>query len=330
MGHWLLTAALPLLLLACSSDELQTNEVVADATNLCVNSSCGEVIELVGIPDAENIHFTPEGRLFVTGGSNVYEVIQTGELAYEAIPLTTIDCGFTGMAQKADTLYVVCGDGRLLAAPLNDVQSLEVVFTMEGMCIANGTALGADGNLYVVDEPLNPTCLPPEPKIVRLTIDPANPLHITEQELWLSGSVLGTLPLGVGTDSRFPNGLAVRGNRFYGTDGGSIYFVDLMPDGSPGPLTSIYFEPTAHDDLSLAGDSLLVTDFVGGRILQLSLDGALLQNTAPLTFDFPSSVQLAQPPMFRADDILVTEKGLLLEQNLPIDVLSLFRRTSGP
>ncbi len=330
MYRWIPAVALCALLLGCSSGGRPDAETDTAAADLCVSSSCGEVIELVGIPDAENIHFTPEGRLFVTGGSNVYEIIQTGELSYEALPLSTAGCSFTGMAQKQDTLYVVCGDGRLLAAPLDDVQSLDVIFTMQGMCIANGTALGPDGNLYVVDEPLNPTCLPPEPKIVRLRIDPADPMTIIEQELWLSGSALGTLPFGLGTDSRFPNGLAVRGSRFYGTDGGSIFAVDLQDDGTAGPVIPLFFEATAHDDLSLAGETLLVTDFAAGRILQLSLDGDLLQETAPLTFDFPSAVQLARPPMFRPDDILVTEKGLLLEQNLPIDVLSLFRRTDAP
>ena len=40
------------------------------------------------------------------------------------------------------------------------------------MCIANGMAMGADGNLYIVDEPLN-LCVP-DPKIVRLRLDGAD------------------------------------------------------------------------------------------------------------------------------------------------------------
>lgn len=320
---------LPALLGACQgAGRGLDNAAAVDAGALCVNSTCGEVIELVSIPDAENIHFTPEGRLFVTGGSNIYEVIQTGDLSYEAMSLSELSCSFTGMAQKQDILFALCGDGTLFAGDIDEQVEMLPIFEMDGMCIANGTALGPDGNLYIVDEPLDPTCLPPDPKIARLILDPADPRQVVRQETWVQGSALGLLAFGVGTDNRFPNGLAVRDNRFYATDGGSVFFVDLLPDGGHGPVTPIYFGLTAHDDLSLAGDSLLVTDFFLGRIFQISLDGDLLQETLPLTFDFPSAVQLARPPMFRADDILVTEKGILLEQNLPIDVLSLFRRRS--
>ncbi|MGJ8668230.1 MAG: hypothetical protein ACSHXK_01970 [Oceanococcus sp.] len=299
-----------------------------DTVDLCVNSQCGEVIEIASIPDAENIHFTEQGRLFVTGGGNAHEIIQHSDDSYEAVPLTEGGCNFTGMAQKGDTMYFVCGDGQLFAGKLDDISNLQLIYQMQGMCIANGTALGPDGNLYVVDEPLNPACIVLDPKIVRLNIDPANSMAILKQETWLPSSGLGLLSLGVGDDLRFPNGLAILGSRFYSTDGGTIFYVDLLDDGTAGPVTSIFFEPTAHDDLSIAGDSLLVTDFFGGRIFQLSLDGEILQETNLLTFDSPSAVQQARPPMFRADDILVTEKGVLLEQNLPIDVLSLFRRTS--
>ena len=315
------------LLAACSAgDTTPSKEPTVDASKLCVNSDCGEVIELVRIPDAENIHFTPEGRLFVTGGGDAHEVIKHSDDSYEALPLSDGSCNFTGMAQKGDTMYFVCGDGELFAAPLDNMNDFQLIFQMEGMCIANGTALGADGNLYVVDEPLDPTCIVLDPKIVRLNIDPADNMKISSQETWLPSSGLGLLAFGVGEDIRLPNGLAVSGNRFYSTAGGTIFSVDLLEDGSAGPVTPIFFEPTAHDDLSIAGDTLLVTDFFGGRIFQLSLDGEVLQQTSLLTFDSPSSVQLARPPMFRPDDILVTEKGLLLEQNLPIDVLSVFRR----
>ena len=329
MRRLIIFCLLPLLS-ACpgAQREALNNTSNADDGALCVNSGCGEVIELVGIPDAENIHFTPEGRLFVTGGQNIYEIVASGEADYEAIALSEQVCNFTGMAQKQDILYGVCADGGLFAGLIDSTVAMQVVYQMQGMCIANGTALGPDGHLYVVDEPLDPSCDPQDPKIVRLTLDPGDPLHVTSQETWLQGDPFGTQPFGVGNASRFPNGLAVRGNRFYSTDGGTVFYVDLLADGSAGEPTAIFFEATAHDDLSLAGDTLLVTDFFGGRILQLSLEGELLQQTDPGTFDSPSAVQLARPPLFRADDIVVTEKGLLLEQNLPIDVLSLFRKKS--
>lgn len=329
----LLCLAAPLLLLGCDADNVTSapSDDVETKT-LCVNSGCGEVIELVGIPDAENIHFTPEGRLFVTGGANAYEIIKLEDGRFEAVPLIDLGdlgCGFTGMAQKNDTMYFVCGDGQLFAGDLSNISNVQLIYQMEGMCIANGTALGPDGNLYVVDEPLDPTCLPLDPKIVRLHVAEGDSMTIESQETWVGSAALGLLAIGVGTDPLFPNGLAVKGSRFYATDGGTVFYVDLLEDGSAGPITPIYFQLTAHDDLSIAGESLLVSNFLLGSIYQLSFDGTVLQQTNPLTFDFPSAVQLARPPMFSDDDILVTEKGLLLEQNLPIDVLSVFRRTTS-
>ncbi len=120
------------------------------------------------------------------------------------------------------------------------------------------------------------------------------------------------------------------GNTFYGTDGGSVFSVSVADDGTAGEVTKLFFEPTAHDDIGLAGPGgLLVTDFFKGRILLLSRDGTLLQETLPGTFVEPSSARLGQRPMFEPTDILVTDKGVITENDLPIDHLVLFRRKSG-
>jgi hypothetical protein len=302
-----------------------------DSSMLCVSSGCGERTVLLDIPGAENQLFTPEGRLFISSGSGVYEVTRDAEGAFAAA-LISADCGFTGLAQRGNLLYAVCGNGGLYAGEVTAVPVLTKIFQFEGMCIPNGTALGPDGNLYVVDEPLNisppANCLPPDPKIVRLIVDPVDPMHILSQEVWVQGSPLGQLHLGLDNVLRFPNGLVRQGNHFFGTDGGSIYRVDLMPDGSAGEVMPLFFEATAHDDLGLAGDdALVVADFFGGRILLLSQDGTLLQETDRLLFSFPSSARLGRPPMFAPDDVLVTETGVLGDQSLPLDHLSVFRRS---
>lgn len=293
---------------------------------LCVSNSCGEALRLVAIPDAENLLFTPEGRLFVSGGSNIYEITKTADGSFAATALVDPGCGFNGIAQRGNVLYTVGCNNTVWAATLTAQPVFTKIFDFTNTCIANGAAIGPDGNLYVVDEPLLPQCIPPDAKIMRLAIDPADPFHILSQETWVQGSPVGGLFLNLDTTPRFPNGLAVDGNRFFSTDGGTVFSVDLQPDGSAGPVTPLFFEPTAHDDLGITADGLLVTDFFGGRILLLDRAGTLLQETDRLTFTEPSSVRLGRPPLFQPTDILVTDKGIIGEQSLPIDFLVLFRR----
>ncbi|AXQ28644.1 hypothetical protein D0B54_08100 [Solimonas sp. K1W22B-7] len=293
--------------------------------DLCVNSGCGERTILLDIPGAENLTFSPDGRLFVSSGSGVFEIHKNADGSFRADSISPEACGYTGLAIRRGYLYSACGDGRFWATKLDAAPQLQLIHTMSGMCIANGTALGADGRIYVVDEPLN-VCVP-DPKIKRLTIDPADPMKVTHEEVFVQGSALGLLAVGVGNVLRFPNGLQADGRRFYGTDGGSIFTVDLQPDGSAGEVTPIFFEVDVHDDLGLAGDDgLLLANFLTGRITLISRDGEKLQATAPGTFSFPSSVRLGRPPMFEPTDILVTETGVLADQSLPLDHLSLFRR----
>lgn len=300
---------------------------VPAARDLCVASACGEKIPLVDIPDAENIQFSNDGRLFVSGGTQVYEITKSGDI-FSATPIADADCNFTGLAIRNDVLYAVCGTGPLFAGRIAAATTLTQIYTFVDMCIPNGADFGPDGQLYVVDEPLLPTCVP-DPSIVRLRFDPADPMVVTNQETWVQGSPLGQLHLGLDNVLRFPNGLRREGSRFYGTDGGSLYSVDVLPDGLAGPVTPLYFTVAVHDDLGLVNGGILATDFAGGGISLVSREGTLLQQTDPATFNSPSSVRLAQPPMFRADDILVTEKGVLGDGGAAgIDKLSLFRRRS--
>lgn len=315
---------------ASSAPESQSGSTPADrvgVADLCVSNECGERIEVADIPDAENLLFSDDGRLFVSGGENVYEITRGDDGSYATRALSAAACGFTGLTIQREHLYATCGDGRLFAAKLDQDVALTEIFQMAGMCIANGTDTGPDGRIYIVDEPLN--CMEADPKIVALTLDPGDPMRVLSQETWLQGSPDGTMFVGQGTVMRFPNGLRRDGNTFYSTDGGTVFSVGVADDGTAGAITPLFFEPTAHDDLGLVSDGILVTDFFKGRIVLLSREGQQLQETLPGTFYEPSSVRLGRPPMFAPTDILVTDKGVITEMSLPIDKLFVFRRKAG-
>src|SRR3546814_3908012 len=77
----------------CSSDLPAT---------LCVDNQCGEKTVLLTIPSAENILFADDGRLFVSGGSNVFEITRDDD-AYTATALYDGSCNFTGMRSEEHT-----------------------------------------------------------------------------------------------------------------------------------------------------------------------------------------------------------------------------------
>ncbi len=293
----------------------------------CLRSDCGELIRLVPIPDAENLRFLPDGRLIVSGGQNVYEI--SGSLAegYSARPLSSENCNFTGLAVNGGRLYANCADGRLFSAPLSGDLALAPTGAIAGACLLNGLATGPDGALYAVDSPLAPDCTAQDPRILRLLVDDAG--AIVAQQDWLVGSPAGGLAFGTDNVLRFPNGLAVDGDRFYGTDGGSVYRVVRQADGSAGELQPLHFAGSVLDDLSLVPSGLLVADFGGGRILRLDADGRLVEAGEAL-FESPSAVRLGQGPLFEPGDVLVTEKGVIGDTDGPAgNVLSLLRRRAG-
>lgn len=330
----IVTAAL--LLSGCNDSSSRSTAVSAadtaqavSAADLCLSAECSEYIALVDIPDAENLVFSADGRLFVSGGLQVYEVSRDGT-GFVAQAIADSDCNFTGLAIRDNVLYAACGGGQLYAGELTAAPRLTTIYTLADMCLPNGITIGPDRQLYVVDATLNANsqaCLPPNPRIDRLSINPDNPLEILSQELWLQGSAAGGLAFGLDNQLRFPNGLRSEGSAFFGTDGGSVYAVAQLPGGAAGEVIPLYFTPTELDDLGLLSDGILVTDFFQGRVFLLSRAGAELQSTDPGRFSSPSSVRLGQAPMFLPTDILVTEKGVLGDNNLPLDRLSLLRRS---
>ncbi|TJY56644.1 hypothetical protein E4T66_18960 [Sinimarinibacterium sp. CAU 1509] len=311
-------AALALLTAACGPEQHDhAGAAAVDPATLCVSSDCGSVVEQLTIPDAENILFSDDGRLFVSGGLNVYEITRDdGGLVANA--LYQGSCNFTGLAIIGDVLYANCFDGRLYAARLTAAPALQPIHAL-GLAAPNGLVAGPDHDLYLVNGPLATTALP-DPKIVRLTLDPADPFTVQEQTDWFSAGLLG------------PNGLQRSGRTLYvsntGLGGlGEIRTVTINADNTAGASTQLASFLSVPDDFSLIDNYILSSWYLSGQIALIDPQGSVIANTDIGSFSFPSQVRVGRPPLFPPEDLLITEKGLIGDTGSSIgNVLSVFRR----
>ncbi len=247
----------------------------------------------------------------------MFEIVDNNGLL-EAVPLVAGTGNFTGLGLLGDTLYANTLSGELYAGTVDADPALVKIYDYVGAAMPNGMAIDNNGNLYTVDGPI--TGLPPAPQVLKLQFNPSDPFEVVEQTVWLNSSL------------QFSNGLTYNGEAFFITDSngtgeaGSVRRIDINSDGSAGAVTTLYTGAGILDDLSVVGDKLLVSGFQNGDIILLDQNGNVEQQTTPATFSSASSVQAGEPPLFSRDDILVTEKGLLNDNDSNVgNVLSVFR-----
>lgn len=278
----------------------------------CFDLDCGVIETVVRIPDAENLLFSDQGRLFVSGGTQVFEVLGDGAGGFRAVPLSVQACNFTGLAIRADTLYANCFDGRLYAAPLAAVDTLAPIAVL-GVASPNGLTVGPDDALYVANGPLAPDALP-DPQLLRVRLDPQDPLRVLDVQTWFREGLFA------------PNGLQQLDGQFYLSDSeplspGLIRRVAWTPQG-PGASAPLARLESVPDDLSLLpaadGVYVIVTEFSSGALRLLAPDGSTLAGLPPGTFSSPSQARAGRPPLFSPEDLLITEKGLIGDTDSPL------------
>lgn len=289
---------------ACGTgdNEVGSSSAASAKSSICLESSCGQKVAIVDIPSAENLLFTKDGRLFVTG-ANVYEITRRAD-AWHAQPLMLVNGNFTGLAQINDVLYVNSFDGLLYAAKLTSTPSFELIHD-QGQMLANGLASGPNGELYSIIS--LGVGLPLVGKIVRLRIDASNPFDVTEQVDWYMGGVV-----------HFMNGLQQRGGEVWFSSSellplalGKIMSVPIQADGSAGNPKLVAQFNGIPDDFSFVDNDLLVTVYSNNQILRINPQGKTVSKSGLLSFDNPSQVRQGQPPMFRQNELVITEKGLI-------------------
>ena len=248
-----------------------------------------------GIESAENLLFTSDGRLLVTGSDAIYEVHRSGADHFEAtVVLSGADgCIFTGIAEIAAVIYATCSDyasSTLFAARLTDVSDIRQVAVLSDVLLANGLASDSDGRLYIAEMI--------QGQIERLTFSSSDPFAIASRQLWLAGTGL------------FTDGLKVFRSAVYWTDFGSIKTATIRPRGEPGLIRTLTNELTFFDDLFVSDRRIFVADFLGGAIRSFDLSGFPRTTAVSGELVNPSAVAPAAGRLgLGADDWVVTEKG---------------------
>ncbi len=274
----------------------------------CISCGGNKTVLLKDVPDAENAVFSPDGRLFVTGSKNIYEVVKNPDGTFKKITMYDEGYDFTGVAVRDGVLYTVCREKKffgekkklLLAGtiPQQGTPRLETIAEFPEAKLLNGIAFDAKGRLYICDL---------GGKIWQVLFNETAPTMVKEKKLWYE------------RDLNAANGIAAVDNYVFVTENNFLLMsskvrrIKMMPDGSSDVSKVIMSGWTIFDEITPYREGLLIADYSKGRLFYIDYNGGVLGETGSCTHCCASSVIPAFPPMFKDDSLIVTEKGILKE-----------------
>jgi hypothetical protein len=250
---------------------------------------------LVRIFEAENIHFSADDRLFVTGGKGLYEVINSSA-GYQAVLLQG-NCNATGMAELQGWLFFPCADflgsDQLWAYALASGET-RFVADLDDYVIANGmVALDENTLLLANTDPLHGNG-----SIGKLAIafDSGQPQLLSNEPRWASA--------GEGLES--PNGLRLQGEWLYLSDSNTLKVIELDSQHNIVAVNTLQAPARPlYDDIDPGySRGVLATSFFEGVIYSVAQDCTLKTDAR---FLGPSSVRIGRG-LF-AGKVLVSEKA---------------------
>ena len=291
----------------------------------CLLSGCFQEKDLsFKIADAENQFFTKSGRLFVTGGKNIYEIKKdSSQKLVRSKPLFEGNCYATGIVEYGRFLYATCTsikkprlrdiikqkrcrirDGKLLkclkkkfsrsyllTAELNERPQFEIISKLDSILFPNGLTIDKFGNLYSADS-FSQT-------IFKMELSSFNPYKVGSIKAWYKGRLL------------YPNGLKVQNNSLYITDLNKLKKITFTKEGKPGTLKILYQSRHFLDDFSFYKKNILLTKFSKGIITLVKENGKIFNS--PKFKMHPSSILQGQHPLFKRNQFVITDKGRLYD-----------------
>jgi len=270
------------------------------------------------VNEAENLFFTEEGRLFVSGVEDIYEIERAADGTYTKTDHFDGDCVVEGIVRRQSYLYGVCWTLQpdlstrafLIAGELTDDPDFRIIAELDKDVVPNGMTVDPEGRVYV-------TYTTSVGQIVRLTF--AEPLALKSKELWVS-----QLPN--------VNGIKYLDGALYVTLlsealMGQFVRIAVRADGSAGKPETLYERWFAVlDDVLPFEDGFVISDFLKGTLIFWSRERGAYAETPAGTFFGPTSLAQGKPPMFDERQLIVAEKGnFLIRDETRGDLLSAYR-----
>lgn len=284
-------------------------KIVLSILTISLLSACVDSTTIAPLPDAENLYFSSDQRLFATGGDGLYHIVQAEtESGFDSIPLMNDGCSFNGITEFKGWLFSACVKltGRtLMAFDMSDLSNVHEVGSLTGFAIPNGMeTLAEEGALLVADE--NFFGQAGVTKAVIIFEDGIPKLGELEHQ-W------------IGEDENVSkaNGIRREGNQFYLTDLGQTKLVVLEGEQQLSEATILSDEFTIYDDLTPYCGGVVVTDFIFGNLIYITADHEKIFSTRDFSFAFPAAILPAQGDLFSdfGEGFIVAEKGMFFETN---------------
>ena len=254
------------------------------------------------VNEAENLFFTEDGRLFVSGGEDIYEFERAADGTFSKTDYFDEDCLVEGIVRSGNHLYGVCtlnddADAKtfLIAGELSAQPKFRSIAPLPPASIPNGMTVDDEGRIYIAVSQTN--------RILRLTM--ASPLEVARTEVWAENLSI-------------VNGIKYVDHALYVTTLeltliSRFLRIPVRPDGSAGEPEELYQRAlTCLDDVIAFDGGFIITDFVNGTLIFWDEQRGAYAETPRGTFYGPTSLAQGQPPLFDARQLIVAEKGLYL------------------
>jgi hypothetical protein len=254
--------------------------------------------------EGENLFFTDDGRLFISGAEDIFEIKRAADGKFTKTDHFDEDCIVEGIVRHKNYLYGVCwrlndlsGRAFLIAGELTERPVFRTIAELDKGTIPNGMTVDPEGRIYVTYSGTD--------QIARLTL--AEPMRLQTAEIW--------------TGSPGANGIKYLDGFMYVTLLNKALVsefvrIRILPDGRADKPERLYQRAlTVLDDIIPFDDGFIITDFLKGTLIFWDESRGVYAETPKQTFFGPTSLVQGRPPMFTERELIVAEKGTFLVRN---------------